>query len=133
MAEAEWKVETTIKPVSGFGKLLRHHPDVVAQLAQMATKIAAAAENGHTPGSYGVIVQNKHNTHRARALVHPTSGGGIHLELTQHLMLKAAIGQGNRTINTKASSQALTMGNKNGDSTGVVVNGVIQPTADITR
>jgi hypothetical protein len=129
---ADWTTDVTVKIAPGMAKELRHHPAVVAQLAQLAAKIAATAEAGHTPGSYGVIVQNKPSTRRARALVHPTSGGGIHLELTQHLMLKAAIGQGHKTISTKPSNQALAMGTKQGDSTGVVVAGVIHPTGDTT-
>jgi hypothetical protein len=107
---------------------LLHLPEVVAQLVQIATNIATQAETGHTPGSYGVVLQNKKTTKRARALVHPTSGGGIHLELTQHLMLKAAIGNTNKTINAKASATAITMSNKVGDSGGVVVGGTLQPT-----
>lgn len=129
MAEAEWKVETKIKPTSGLGKLLRHHPDIVAQLAQIAAGIATKANAGHKPGRYGIIVQNNHNTKRARVLVHPTDSGGIHLELTEHLMLKAAASSGNKTVNTKPSAQALTMGAKNGDSAGTVVGGTIQPAA----
>jgi hypothetical protein len=129
VAEAEWTVDTTIKPVTGLGRLLRHHPDVVAQLAQIAAEIAEKAGAGHKAGRYGIIVQNRKDTKRARALVHPTDSGGIHLELTQHLMLKAAASYGShKPVTAKASGAAIAMGNKPDDTAASIGDGgAIQP------
>lgn len=130
MAEAEWSVEVTPKPVSGLGRLLRHHPNVVAAITDIAAQIAARAAAGHKEAQFGVIVQNKANTHRARALVHPTNNAGIHVELTQHVMIKAAAGAQHKVIpvGKMPSSAAQTIGSRDGDSAASVgADGTMQP------
>jgi hypothetical protein len=129
MANGEWTVEVKVKPMSSdTRRKLLHHPAVVAQLTQIAAKIAATAGTGHQPGRFGIRVQNWPNTKRARAFAIPADSGGIHLELTQHLLVKAAAGSGHRTISGQASGAAQTMAAKQGESAGVVTPaGTIQP------
>lgn len=123
MAAGEWSAEAKIKPDPDLFKKLTHMPEIVAQLTQMAADIAAKAGAGHSAGDYGIIVQNWPNTKRARAFALPTNSAGIHLELTQHLVLKAAVGSTNKTISKAPSTQASTMGKKEGDSGGTVAPG----------
>ena len=107
----EWKHEVTLKVNGELTKQLAHSPGVVARITELATKIAAMANAGHTGGKssvvvrkaqekkerslghaeadFGVIVQNWPNSKHARAFALPTNNGGIHLELTQSLLLKA--------------------------------------------
>jgi hypothetical protein len=90
MAAGEWTVDTKITPMDEEQqRALMHLPGIVAKITALAQKIADAAGTGHSSGDFGVIVQNDPGTSRPRAFALPTNGGGIHLELTQSLLLKA--------------------------------------------
>lgn len=87
---ADWDVAVTVKPMDDEQqRALLHHPAIVARITALAQQIADAAGTGHSTGDFGVIVQNDPDTARPRAFALPTNGGGIHLELTQSLLLKA--------------------------------------------
>jgi hypothetical protein len=135
VAESEWTIKVDIKPVTGIAKLLRHHSNVVAVLTDIATQVAASAEAGHKEARYGIIVQNKAHTNRARALIHPLNSAGIHVELTQHAMLKAAAGSQHKTIplGAKPSTQAQAIAaTDNTDSAAAVgAGGTIEPVEPI--
>lgn len=69
-----------------------HSPEVVAELTQAADKIVAAVDSmTGTEENFGVTLQNWSPTRssRARALVHPITSKGIHLEVKESLLIKA--------------------------------------------
>ena len=85
----EFDTTVTVKPSDDLKGNLNHHPAVVAQITALAQKIADHANIGHKEGDFGIHVQNFPHSRHARAFALPMNGGGIHLELTQSLLLKA--------------------------------------------
>jgi hypothetical protein len=117
IAAGEWDVDTKItKMTDEQHRALMHHPGIVAQITKIAHQIALAAGAGHSAGDFGVIVQNKHDTKRARAFALPTNNGGIHLELTQSLLLKAAGSAGHTNLKGEPPSEFETAATRDGDS-----------------
>lgn len=84
----EFDTTVTVKPNPEINGALAHHPAVVAQITALAQKIADMAGAGHHAGDFGIRVQNFPKSRHARAFALPTNNGGIHLELTQSLLLK---------------------------------------------
>jgi hypothetical protein len=107
MAAGEWDVEIKMKVSEGFKGELLHHPAVVAQITELAQKIVDHASSGHHvtetskhpfklgiqgehPSHFGVHVQNFPKSKHPRAFAMPIDSAGIHLELTQSVLIKAA-------------------------------------------
>ena len=107
MAATEWDVEIKVKTPASFKDELAHHPAVVARITELAQKIVDMASVGHHathaglhplklgiegnhPSHFGVHVQNFPKTKHPRAFAMPIDSAGIHLELSQSLLIKAA-------------------------------------------
>jgi hypothetical protein len=119
MAGGDWDVTVEMKPMTPEQKQhLLHMPNVVDRITNLATQIANTAGAGHKPGRFGVIVQNYPHTKRPRAFALPTDGGGIHLELTQSLLIKA-VGSAGSSIGAAARSGH----SQNQSEYGMVVSG----------
>lgn len=69
-------------------KAIRHLPFVVGYMNFKAEKLKQATGSGN----FEVIVQNDPNTQRPRSYVVPKNNKGIHEELSQSVLLKAALG-----------------------------------------
>ncbi len=64
---------------------IRHSPQVVAHLKKKAQECQSIAGENFETG-----VQNDGGTTRARAYIRPANGDGIHEELSDSVLLKAA-------------------------------------------
>lgn len=69
-------------------KRIRHLPFVVGHMNFKAEKLKQATGSGN----FEVITQNDPNTQRPRSYVVPKNNKGIHEELSQAVLLKAALG-----------------------------------------
>lgn len=83
---ADWDIETKLVPTTNAEyRELRHLPEVVARITDLANKVVEATEH---PDLFAVLVQNNPGTQRARALVHPVGHEGIKLELSESVLVK---------------------------------------------
>jgi hypothetical protein len=69
-----------------YCRMLRHHPLVVAHMVVKAQEALAMCSD-----NYDYFVQNRDDTTRARVWMHPINNEGIHEELSESLLIKAAI------------------------------------------
>jgi hypothetical protein len=69
-------------------KQIRHLPVVIRKLAEKAAEL----RNSTGSSNFETIVQMQPNTERPRAYVAPKNREGIHEELSQAVLLKAALG-----------------------------------------
>lgn len=69
-------------------KAIRHMPDVILKMLEKAALLR------HSTGSpnFEVITQSRADTQRPRSYVVPSNREGIHEELSQAVLLKAALG-----------------------------------------
>lgn len=68
-------------------RAIRHSPQVVAHITALANLMLGSIEKDQ---HFKVVVQNDPNTSRPRAYVAPADSAGVHLELTDSVILKAA-------------------------------------------
>jgi hypothetical protein len=78
--------------IKEIDRAIRHMPGVVAYLVQKAEELLEATDSEN----FGIILQNNPEYQRARAYVLPSNDQGVHEELSQHILLKAAIGMEGR-------------------------------------
>jgi hypothetical protein len=76
-------------------KAIRHMPGVVAYMVKAAQECINLTG---VPDEFTVILQNDPNTQRPRAYCAPNTSDGIHLELTEQVLLKSAISMEDRTL-----------------------------------
>lgn len=69
-------------------KRIRHLPIVIERMLEKA----ALLKNSTGSGNFTIVSQTKPNTQRPRAYVAPRNDQGIHEELSQAVLLKAAMG-----------------------------------------
>lgn len=67
---------------------IRHLPVVVARCMEAA----ATLKNSTGSQNFGLVIQARPDTRRPRVYVVPTNEHGIHEELSQAVLLKAALG-----------------------------------------
>lgn len=65
---------------------IMHSPAVVQRLTQAAQQAVDLCDSEN----FGVTVQNEQGTKRARAYAHPINDAGIHQEIEDRLLIKAA-------------------------------------------
>ena len=73
-------------------RAIRHMPGVVAYLEKKANEMLGMIEKSE---DFRVIMSTGGES-RARAYVAPANGGGIHLEMTESVLLKAAASMAGR-------------------------------------
>lgn len=81
---AEYDAQVTAE----VDKAIRHLPFVVGHMKQQAQRLLQATGSGN----FEVITQDDPNTQRPRSYVVPKNNKGIHEELSQAVLLKAALG-----------------------------------------
>lgn len=69
-------------------KRIRHMPDVILHMLEKA----ALLKNSTGSQNFEIVIQAKEDTQRPRAYVTPKNDQGIHEELAQAVLLKAALG-----------------------------------------
>lgn len=67
---------------------IRHLPVVIERMLERA----AMLKNATGSGNFTIVSQTRHDTQRPRAYVAPNNDQGIHEELSQAVLLKAALG-----------------------------------------
>lgn len=77
----------TYNPGKGIERRIRHMPVVVDHITKKAEELVERTGSDN----FKVVVQNRKNTTRARAYGAPANNVGIHEELSEHVLLKAAI------------------------------------------
>jgi len=69
--------------------------EMVNQMCKSELKSKKWATRPKT-GHFGVVVSDEPSNTRPRAYVHPVDGHGIRIEMTHHVLLKAAAAMGGR-------------------------------------
>lgn len=69
-------------------KAIRHLPPVIDHMLIMAAKL----KSGTGSSNFEIVIQAQDATQRPRAYVVPRNNHGIHEELSQAVLLKAALG-----------------------------------------
>jgi hypothetical protein len=67
---------------------IRHMPQVIERILEKAAQL----KNSTGSGNFEIYSQTRSNTQRPRAYVAPKNREGIHEELSQAVLLKAALG-----------------------------------------
>lgn len=67
---------------------IRHIPDIIMHMLEKAAEL----KSGTGSGNFEIVIQAQENTARPRAYVVPKNREGIHEELSQAVLLKAALG-----------------------------------------
>jgi hypothetical protein len=75
-------------------KAIRHLPIVISGMLMGATKL----RNATGSSNFEIVTQNDPNTQRPRAYVVPKNNKGIHEELSQSVLLKAALGMAGQSV-----------------------------------
>ena len=74
--------------LQAIDKAIRHMPGVVAYAVRMAEECISRTGS---EDNFAVVLQNEPNTQRPRAYAAPNTSQGIHLELSDSVLLKSAI------------------------------------------
>lgn len=75
-------------------KAIRHLPIVLSAVQYAAVKL----RNATGSGNFEIVTQNDPNTQRPRSYVVPKNNKGIHEELSQAVLLKAALGMAGASV-----------------------------------
>jgi hypothetical protein len=73
-------------------KAIRHMPDVILKMLEKA----ALLKNSTGSPNFEIVTQSHPNSQRPRSYVAPKNREGIHEELSQAVLLKAALGMSGR-------------------------------------
>jgi hypothetical protein len=90
--EAGAEYDANITPE--IDKAIRHLPIVMSGMLMGATKL----KNATGSPNFELVVQQDPNTQRPRAYVVPKNNKGIHEELSQAVLLKAALGMAGQSV-----------------------------------
>jgi hypothetical protein len=90
-------------------RAIRHMPMVVAHITAKAEEMLGLVDamclseltskrwkNSQKMGHFDVVVSDSPDNTRPRAYVHPIDSKGIHIEMTHHVLLKAAAAMAGR-------------------------------------